>query len=121
MDFFPYVFFAVPLPSGATGRLRSNNPNEKENHCCVPIHWSPLRCWFEGPSFGPHVGKRGCSRFQRPEDSGAVIFNREAPVKPAVAPGRSGLDDVTDNLSTCRPPRNIFEPVVLLRVRREVH
>ena len=30
-----YVFFAVALPSGAAGRLSSNNPDEKENPSCV--------------------------------------------------------------------------------------
>src|SRR5882672_5588136 len=77
--------------------------------------------WCESPSFVVmRVGERGCSRLQRPEDS-ALLCNREAPVKLAVATGRSGLDDVADNLSTCRAPWNIFEPVVLLRVRRQVH
>ncbi len=81
-----------------------------------------MRClWCESSSFGPHVGERGCSRFQRPEDSGAIICNRKAPVKLAIAPGRSGLDYVADNLSVCRTPWNIFEPIILLCVWRETH
>jgi hypothetical protein len=76
--------------------------------------------WCESPLFVPHVGESGCSRLQSPEDS-AIICNRETPVKLAVPPGRGGLDDVADNLSACRTPWNIFEPVILLRVWREVH
>src|SRR5258707_13093957 len=76
---------------------------------------------LESPSFVViHVGERRCSRLQRPKDS-ALICDREAPVKLAVAPGRSGLDDVADNLSTCRAPWNIFEPIVFLRGPREGH
>src|SRR5216683_328875 len=71
-------------------------------------------------SFVIHVGERGCSRFQRPEDS-ALICNREAPVKLAVASGWSGLDGVADNLSGCRTPWKVLEPVIVLGVWREIH